>query len=243
MPFELKNTGAIYKHAMNTIFHDIYVRQWNVTSTIVKSHNKGDHLTDLKKVFDIMWAHQLKINPTKSFLGVASGRFFWVHHDIQRNSSRPWKDLHHQRDAPSEESQRIQRITKTIDLHLKIYSKSLRTLLALYQVDEEGASFIWDNACQQVFEEIKEYLTHSPVLVAQVSEKLFLIYVRAMDHFLGGLLAQNNDQGHEQVIYYLSRTMIGDKHRYNLRERMSSSGLCHPKDVTLLSGSMHSRRL
>ena len=47
----------------------------------------------------------------------------------------------------------------------------------------------------------------------------FLIYVRTMDHSLGALLAQNNDQGHEQAIYYLSRTMIGAEHRYNPIEK------------------------
>jgi len=34
-----------------------------------------------------------------------------------------------------------------------------------------------------------------------------------MDHFLGALLAQNNDQGHEKAIYYLSRIMIGAEYR------------------------------
>jgi len=41
----------------------------------VKSHAKGDHIADLKTVFDIMRAYQLKMNPTKSFLGVANGKF------------------------------------------------------------------------------------------------------------------------------------------------------------------------
>ena len=40
----------------------------------VKSRTKGDHIADMKTVFDIMRAHQLKMNPTKSFLGVASGK-------------------------------------------------------------------------------------------------------------------------------------------------------------------------
>jgi len=40
----------------------------------VKSRAKGDHITDLKAVFAIMRAHQLKMNPTKFFLGVASGK-------------------------------------------------------------------------------------------------------------------------------------------------------------------------
>ena len=46
-----------------------------VDDIAVKSRAKGDHITDLKVVFDIMRAHQLKMNPTKSFLGVASGKF------------------------------------------------------------------------------------------------------------------------------------------------------------------------
>ena len=46
-----------------------------VDDIVVKSHDKSDHLADLKRVFDIKWAHQLKMNPTKSFLGVSSGKF------------------------------------------------------------------------------------------------------------------------------------------------------------------------
>src|SRR4051812_20726489 len=35
-----------------------------------------------------------------------------------------------------------------------------------------------------------------------------------MDHSLGALLAQHNDEGYEQAIYYLSRTLLGAEHRY-----------------------------
>ena len=83
----------------------------------------------------------------------------------------------------------------------------------------KGVSFIWDDACQQAFEEIKRYLMHPHVLTALVLEKLFLIYIRAMDHSLGALLAQNNDQEYEQVIYYLSRIMIRAEHQYNPIEK------------------------
>jgi len=40
-----------------------------------------------------------------------------------------------------------------------------------------------------------------------------------MDHSLVALLAQNNDQGHEQVIYYLSKNMIGAEYWYNPIEK------------------------
>ena len=77
MPFGLKNAGATYQRSMNAIFHK-HIRktiECYVNNITVKSRDKGDHLADLKRVFDIMRAHQLKMNPTKSFLGVASGKF------------------------------------------------------------------------------------------------------------------------------------------------------------------------
>ena len=39
-----------------------------------------------------------------------------------------------------------------------------------------------------------------------------------MDHSLG-TLAQKNDNGHEQAIYYLSRALIGAESQYNPIER------------------------
>ena len=49
--------------------------QCYVDDIAVKSRTKGDHIADLKTVFEIMRAHQLKMNPTNTFLRVASGKF------------------------------------------------------------------------------------------------------------------------------------------------------------------------
>src|SRR3954465_5744109 len=57
------------------------------------------------------------------------------------------------------------------------------------------------------------------MLVAPVTGKLFLLYVRSMDHSLGALLAQHNDEGYEQAIYYLSRTLLEAEHRYRPVEK------------------------
>ena len=74
---QIKEHRAIYQRAMNTIFHEHMRKtvECYVDNITVKSRTKGDHITDLKTVFDIMRVHQLKMNPTKSFLGVSSGKF------------------------------------------------------------------------------------------------------------------------------------------------------------------------
>jgi len=83
----------------------------------------------------------------------------------------------------------------------------------------KNVSFVWDQTCQEAYEDINRYLTKPPVLVASTSGKPFLLYVKAMDYSLGALLAQKDDDGHEQAIYYLSRTLIGAESRYNLIEK------------------------
>lgn len=78
---------------------------------------------------------------------------------------------------------------------------------------------MWDTECRKAFNGIKQYLTNPPVLAAPVSGKPFLLYIRAMDHVLRDLLAQTNENGHEQEICYLSRTMIRAEYRYNHIEK------------------------
>src|SRR4051812_31736295 len=77
MPFGLKNASATYQRAMYKIFSKLTRKtvECYVNDIALKSRRKGDHLRDLREVFDLMRAHQLKMNPTKSFLGVFSGKF------------------------------------------------------------------------------------------------------------------------------------------------------------------------
>ena len=77
MPFGLKNAGATYQCAMSKIFRDHLRKtvECYVDDIAVKSCDKNNHLRDLRTMFDIMRAHQRKMNPIKSFLGVSSGKF------------------------------------------------------------------------------------------------------------------------------------------------------------------------
>ena len=100
-------------------------------------------------------------------------------------------------------------------LHSEIHIESFRTLPSLHQAEEEG-SLIYLRKMLTKKRSRKSSNTSRihPVLAAPVSEKPFMIDVRVIDHSLGALLAQNNDQGYGQAIYYLSRAMIRAEHRY-----------------------------
>lgn len=50
------------------------------------------------------------------------------------------------------------------------------------------------------------------MLAVPILGKPFILYTRALDHSLGALLAQNNDESKEVALYYLSRMLVGDEH-------------------------------
>ncbi|KAK2978543.1 hypothetical protein RJ640_009502 [Escallonia rubra] len=59
-----------------------------------------------------------------------------------------------------------------------------------------------------------------PVLMAPVKGKPMILYTVAMDTSLGALLAQHNDQGKENALYYLSQTLARAKLRYTAMEKV-----------------------
>ncbi|KAL0293008.1 UNVERIFIED_CONTAM: hypothetical protein Sradi_6960600 [Sesamum radiatum] len=72
---------------------------------------------------------------------------------------------------------------------------------------KKDVPFQWDEACDKAFKSIKSYLMKPPVLVAPVPGRPLILYVAAQERSVGILLAQKNDEGKENALYYLSRTM------------------------------------
>ena len=82
MPFGLKNTSMTCQR-MNALFHGILGHHMEVyiDDIMVKSKRANEHVEHLKKSFERMGHHQLKLNPLKCAFGVSARNFlgFIVH--------------------------------------------------------------------------------------------------------------------------------------------------------------------
>ena len=83
MPFGLKNAGTTYQRAMNSIFHDMLGHHMEIyiDENVVKSKKATEHVNHLRKSFERMRLHQLKLNKLKCAFGVQVEIFlgFLVH--------------------------------------------------------------------------------------------------------------------------------------------------------------------
>jgi hypothetical protein len=66
-------------------------------------------------------------------------------------------------------------------------------------------------------------LLNPPILQAPIKGRPLILYTTALDTSLGALLAQLNDEGKEQPLYYLSRRLIGSEFNYSPIEKMCLS--------------------
>ncbi|XP_059668842.1 uncharacterized protein LOC132313924 [Cornus florida] len=72
---------------------------------------------------------------------------------------------------------------------------------------KDAEEFKWTEQHQQAFEGLKSYLANPPVLMPPIKKRPLRLYLSAANESIRTLLAQNNEWGKEQSIYYLSRVL------------------------------------
>lgn len=77
MSFGLKIVGATYQRRVSTLFKPLhgYTMKVYINDIFVKSTKKGDHVSHLKAIFQLMIEHRLKLNLKKFAFKASSGKF------------------------------------------------------------------------------------------------------------------------------------------------------------------------
>ena len=88
----------------------------------------------------------------------------------------------------------------------------------LYKLLEKDTKFEWDAKCQEKFEEIKAYLTTTPIVRAHDWHLLFEVMCDASDLAVGVVLGQRIE-GKPYVVYYASKTLNEAKRNYTTTEK------------------------
>ncbi|VVA38327.1 PREDICTED: LOW QUALITY PROTEIN, partial [Prunus dulcis] len=168
MPFGLRNVGATYQRAMNSVFHDMIGHSLEVyiDDVVIKSPEEGDHVSNLKKAFLRMRQHKLKMNPKKCVFGVQADNFlgFLVHQrgiEIDKNKEKSIMEA-----LPPRNKKELQSLLGKINFLRRFISNfagKIQPFSSLLRLKQEQ-TFKWEEQHQQAFKEIKHYLSNPPVM-------------------------------------------------------------------------------
>ncbi|KAK2354765.1 hypothetical protein QL285_092243 [Trifolium repens] len=224
MPFGLKNGGATYQRAMNSMFHDFIdtFMQVYIDDIIIKSSSEDSHLQYLRQSFERMRKHRLKMNPLKCAFCVHAGDFlgFVVHKkgiEINQNKTKAILET-----KPPSTKKQLQSLLGKINFLRRFISnlsgkaQAFSPLLRLKKDDP----FKWNEEHQKAFDDIKDYLIKPPVLMPPSRNKAMKLYIAVSDKTIGSMLAQEDDNGIENAVYYLSRVLNDAETRYTAIEKL-----------------------
>jgi dsDNA-binding SOS-regulon protein len=220
MPFELKNAGATYQRLMNRMFHDQIGRNVEVyvDDMLVKSKEEGDHLDDLREMFETLRKYQMKLNPSKCAFGVYSSKFlgFMVsQRGIEANPDKIKAILEMQ---PPKTTKEIQRLTGRVAALNRFMSRSIDKCLPFFKTLKKA--FVWTDECQQAFEELKRYLTESPLLSPSKQGEELYLYLAVSPTAVSSTLIKEEER-RQLPVYYTSRALRGAEERYPPMEKLA----------------------
>ena len=170
MSFVLKNVGATYQRAMTIIFHDSFhnLVECYVDDLVVKTKDRENHPHDLRRVFERLQMHQLKINPLKCAFGVTSGKFLGFIVGKEGIEIDPDKVKAIIQMPPPRNLRELRGLQERLAYIKRFISNLSGRCQPFARLLKKDIPFIWDQACQNAFESIKQYLTKPPVLMAPV---------------------------------------------------------------------------
>ena len=126
---------------------------------LVKSLKADDRLNNLRDCFKILNDYGMKLNPAKCTFGVTSGEFLG-YIVTQRGIKANPKQISTILDLLSPKNSReVQRLTGRIAALNRFISRSTDKCLPFYELLRGNKRFIWDEKCEEAFNQLKHYLT------------------------------------------------------------------------------------
>jgi ribonuclease HI len=221
MPFGLKNAGATYQRTMTAMFHDMIHQEIEdyVDDIVVKSKKREDHVEVLRKVFERCRLYKLKMNPLKCAFGVSAGKFlgFLVHNrgiDVDPAKASAIATM-----RPPTSHKELKSFLGRLS-YIRRFIPGLAAVTSTFShLLKKGVSFNWSAECQEAFERIQAIMTKLPTVCAPLAGKPLRLYLASNSQAIGALVAQENDDGVEQPVYYVSRGLKDTETRYSVAER------------------------
>ena len=183
----------------------------DIDDMVVKSKQEVRHIEDLQGVFEVLRQHKLRLNAEKCAFEVGASKFLGcliIGRGIEVN---PDQIKVVKRLKPLSNPKEVQVLTGMLAALNRFISKVAHRCQPFYQLLRKWKGFQWDEECEKVFQDLKEYLTQVPMLTASDPGEDLFMYLTVYDHAVSAVLLR--DQGVQHPVYYISKTLVDTETR------------------------------
>ena len=215
MPFDLKNVGSIYQKMMTKMLESQLGKSVKVyiDDMVVKSKVVSEHVGDLGNIFEILWKHKLRLNASKCSFGIGSSKFLSnmvTHRGIKVNPDqiKAIKSL-----QPPRNPKEVQKLTEMTIVLNRFISRSADRCRPFFLLMNKWKGFEWTKEYALAFQQLKEYLSHPPIMSSPKMDEILFAYI-AVAHHAMSLVMIRVDNGIQRPVYYVSKSLHEAEVRY-----------------------------
>ena len=215
MPFGLKNAGSTYQRMITKMFEaqmgkniEVYIDDMVVKSKIV-----SEYIGDLTNIFKILRKHKLRLNATKCSFGVGSGKFlgYMVTHrgiEVNRDQVKAINSL-----QPPRNPKEVQKLTGMTTALNRFISRSVDRCRPFFLLMNKWKGFEWTKECAQAFQQLKDYLSHPPIMSSPEADEVLFAYIAMTPHVVSLVLIRVYSSK-QQPVYCVSKSLHKAEIRY-----------------------------
>ena len=160
----------------------------------------------------------MKLNPSKCVFGVSSGKFlgFMVsQRGIEANPDKMQAILNME---PPKNIKEVQSLTRRVAALNRFISKATDKCLPFFKVLKKA--FKWTDECQKAFQDLKDYLTTTPLLSSSMQGEELYLYLVVSPYAVSSVLIREEGKV-QKPVYYTSRALKGAEGRYPLIKKLA----------------------
>jgi hypothetical protein len=221
MPFGLSNAPAAFSRYISRLlgpFHFDFVVIY-IDDIAIYSKTLEEHLKHLEIVFQTLRSANLKLKLTKCAFLQTEFRFLGLLVTEQGLKPDPRKvEVLLRWEAPRtvHEIRQFMGLASYFRRFVPQFSAVARPIQALLG---KGKRFIWDEACQQAFEQLRKAIVSAPTLKIADFDNQFILSTDASDSTIGGCLEQYDSAGVLRPVAFFSRRLLPAEENYTVHDR------------------------
>ena len=214
MTYGISPAPSIWQRTMDTILQALPGVQCILDDMIITGRNDAEHLQNLERVLQRLQQYGLRVNIDKCYF--MKERVTYCGHEIDKSGLWKMKDkVDAVLNAPV--PQNVAQLRSLLGLvnYYNRYLPNLATVIKpLHELLEKNRKWVWSDACQLAFENIKKLITSEPVLTHYDPTAPIRLACDASPYGLGAVLSHVTPDGSEKPIAFASRSLSKAERNY-----------------------------
>jgi hypothetical protein len=207
---------------MTYVFHDLSrIILAYLDDLTARSKKRTQHLDDLRIIFQRCRQYNIHLNPLKCVFCITVRcllGFIVSQHGITVDPLKVQAITEIPPPRNLRQLQSLQGKANFLRRFVPDYATHAHGFLCLLHHD---IPFRWDEHAQTTFDDLKSSLSNAPLISPPDYDRDYILYLSASVVSVAGVLVQLGDDGHEHVIYYISKNLSGPPLKYNHDEKLT----------------------